>query len=116
MRIRWWTRWSCRHARQNFLRRFGAAHLARHFPRSEDDDPVADLQDLLQLRRYDDRGPTGGDKLIDDLENLLFGALVDSSRWLVTEQEARIGEQAPGEDNLLLIATAQIFDWQIRGR
>ena len=22
------------------------------------DDPVADLQDLIQLRRYDDRGPT----------------------------------------------------------
>ena len=73
-----------------------------------DDDAVAHADEFGQLRRDHDDRLSLFDELLQQSIDFRFGAHVDAARRLVDDQDLGIGIEPLGEDNLLLIAPAEV--------
>ena len=96
------------------------AHLAGVFGRllmiAQHENAVADPQHLLQLRRNKHhRHPFFGE-VQHQLLNFGLGSYIYAARRLVENQNARLGDQPAGQDDFLLVSTAQIFYELVRRR
>src|SRR5690606_10873239 len=69
--------------------------------------PIGDLQGLAHvLLNQEDRGP-GLVQLLDQAEDLLDKVRRQAQRRLVQDEEARMGHERPGDDELLLLTAGQ---------
>ena len=85
-----------------------ACQLAGDAALAHDEDAVAHVEDLRQLRRdHQDRHAVGGE-LVHQAVDLGFGADVDAARRLVHDQDLRVQRQPLGDDDLLLIAAGEV--------
>src|SRR5271165_7443714 len=70
---------------------------------AQDDDPVAQANELRHLARGDENAEPAVGERADAGVDLALGADVDAARRLVEQQEARLPKDLLGEDDLLLV-------------
>ena len=87
-----------------------ALELGHLDPVAQHDDPVAGAQDLLELGRDEHARLAVLGQREDEPLDLGLGADVDAARGLVEDQDLRVRRQPAGEDDLLLVAAAQVAD------
>ena len=92
------------------LGRVGAGDLGRDAALVQDEDPVRHREDLGQVARDEDDPEAGRGELGDDPVDLDLGADVDAAGRLVEDEQARLGGQPLGQDDLLLVAARQRAD------
>src|SRR5689334_17754637 len=105
--MRWRCWWSCSNSLDGELEGFLVGHLgAGEFVGdravAEDEQSVADREQLWVLGGDDDDSAAGVGKLPDDLDDLGFGADVDAGGWFVHDEDAGLGAEPLGDDDLLL--------------
>ena len=81
---------------------------------AQDGDPMARAQHLLELRRDEDARLALLGQVEDEALDLRLGADVDAARRLVEDQHLRVRRQPASQDDLLLVAAAQVPDELIR--
>ena len=79
-------------------------------PAGHDEDLVAEALELLGVGGGDDDRDAVADDLAQDPVDLGPGADVDALGGLVGDQDRRVGQQGPGDDDLLLVAAREGSD------
>ncbi len=70
--------------------------------------PIAQANHLRQFRRNKNNSRTLGGKLMDDVINFGFSPDINASRRFIQNENPWLGLQPFRDDNLLLIASAQV--------
>src|SRR5690349_14584400 len=93
-----------------------APDLAREAPPVEDEDPVAEPDQLGQLRRAEEQDAPLGREPPHDREDLALRADVDASRRVVQQDDPRFDLEPLADDDLLLVSARQLVDRRPRRR
>lgn len=95
-------------AQDLLLARLRTGKLGDHPAVEQHEYPVAEADELSQLRADHHDAEAGDGELGDDLAHVDLGADIDAPGWLVEEQHLRRTEQPAGEHDLLLVATRHL--------
>src|SRR5262249_19598404 len=88
-------------------RRLRARDLGRDLALPEDEDPVHQPQEHVDLGRQHHDRDTGAGGLEQHLVDVALRAEVDAARRVVEEQDRRLRRQPPGRHDLLLVTAAE---------
>ena len=103
-------------AHQDFLICVLRRNLASDLALADRVDPVADAEQLRQLRRNHHHALALVGQRVDELVNLVLRPHVDTAGWLVQDQDLGVGIHPLGQHDLLLVTTRQRRDSDIDAR
>ena len=95
---------------------FVAAERGDHAAVDDNRDPVAEQDQLAEVRRDDEHAGAAPSRIPDETIDFLARADVDADSRLVEQQDARARIVPFGEDHLLLVASGEIADAGRRAR
>jgi hypothetical protein len=89
-------------------------YLAGDLAVDHDQDPVAELHQLVEVRRDHQHCGSGLDQVVDLPVDLHLRADVDTDRRLVEDVQVRATGQPPADHDLLLVAAGELADLLLR--